>query len=291
MKSRLPDSKIKETVKLYKSGDEKSYTLLIEMLSKYIYNYPRVVYGTNMDVCGDFFEYVLPRMKTILDGYRETDAKFITWFTVVIRNRYLNFIRGKKLKNRVEEQTGFVSLDYCYENSKSLHDYIGDSKNYGEWNILKYERLINDLTKNLKEKHRLFFHLYFIESIRPEDISFVSIYLGNSYRESLNGISEIRETMLEKYRLKNKLFQRLNDLYYEILRNQEENNKSEVEKLKKKRNKVLDEYERVKLTPSYESLSAFLGFPLGTVSTGIMRMKSAVQKFLKEHYNEEMPFQ
>ena len=57
---------------------------------------------------------------------------------------------------------------------------------------------------------------------------------------------------------------------------------------KKKRNKVLEEYRRVKLTPSYESLSHFLGFPIGTVSTGIMRMKGAVRNYLKEHNNEEM---
>jgi hypothetical protein len=149
--------------------------------------------------------------------------------------------------------------------------------------------MIDELTRNLNEKHRMFFHLYFIESIRPEDISFISIYLGKPYRELLGGVSGIRDTMLEKYRLKNKLFQRLNDIYYDILRNQDENNKPEVEKLKKKRNKVLDEYRRVKLTPSYESLSKFLGYPIGTVSTGIMRMKSAVQKYLKEHYDEEMP--
>ena len=108
MKSRLPDSRIKKAVNSYKKGDEKSYTLLIEMLSKFIYNYPRVAFGMNTDICGDFFEYVLARMKAILNGYRETDAKFITWFTVVLRNRYLNFVRAKKLKNRVEEQGGVV---------------------------------------------------------------------------------------------------------------------------------------------------------------------------------------
>ncbi|HEB32930.1 MAG TPA: sigma-70 family RNA polymerase sigma factor [Spirochaetes bacterium] len=288
MKSRPPDSRIKEAVKLYKKGDEKSYTLLIEMLSNFIYNYPRVAFGMSVDTCGDFFEYVLTRMKAILNGYRETDVKFITWFTVVLRNRYLNFVRGKKLKNRVEEQGGAVSFDYGYESNQSLHNFIGDGKNYGEF--LKFDRLINEIIIDLKEKHRLFFHLYFIETIRPEDISFISIYLDKSFRESLNGISVIRNTMLEKYRLKNKLFQRLNDLYYGILKSQEENNKIEVEKLKKKRNKVLDEYKRVKLTPSYESLSQFLGFPIGTVSTGIMRTKSAVQNFLKERYDEEMPF-
>ena len=289
MKSRIPDSRIKEAVKAYKKGDEKSYDLLIEMLSRYIYNYPRVSFGMNRDTCGDFFEYVLTRMKSILNGYRETDAKFITWFTVVLRNRYLNFVRGKNPKTRVEEQAGVISFDFGYESNQSLHNFIGDGKTYGEWNVLKFDRLINDLTKDLKEKQRLLFHLYFIETIRPEDISFISIFIDKSFRESLNGISVIRNTMLEKYRLKNKLFQRLNDLYYDILKSQEENNKTRVENLKKKRNKVLDEYRRVKLTPSYESLSQFLGFPIGTVSTGIMRMKSAVRIFLKEHYNEKMP--
>ena len=76
MKSQIPDSRIKEAVKAYKKGDQKSYALLIEMLSRYIYNYPRVSFGMNRDTCGDFFEYVLTRMKSILNGYRETDAKF-----------------------------------------------------------------------------------------------------------------------------------------------------------------------------------------------------------------------
>jgi DNA-directed RNA polymerase specialized sigma24 family protein len=99
MKSQLSDSKLKEAVKLYKSGNDKSYTLLIEMLSKFIYNYPRVVYGMSPDTCGDFYEYILPRMEKILVGYRETEAKFITWFTVVLRNRYFNFLRVNRREN------------------------------------------------------------------------------------------------------------------------------------------------------------------------------------------------
>ena len=74
MKSQMPDSMIKEAVNTFNKGDEKSYTLLIEILSKFIYNYPRVAFGMNVDTCGDFFEYVLNRMKSILNGYRETDA-------------------------------------------------------------------------------------------------------------------------------------------------------------------------------------------------------------------------
>ncbi len=95
----MPDSRIKEAVNTFKKGNEKSYALLIEMLSGYIYNYPRVAFGMNVDTCGDFFEYVLTRMKPILNGYRETDAKFSTWFTVVLRNRYLNTLRNRIILN------------------------------------------------------------------------------------------------------------------------------------------------------------------------------------------------
>lgn len=95
----MPDSRIKEAGNSYKKGDEKSYTLLIEMLSGYIYNYPRVAFGMNMDTCGDFFEYILTRMKPILNGYRETDAKFTTWFTFVLRNRYIGTLHNRIIIN------------------------------------------------------------------------------------------------------------------------------------------------------------------------------------------------
>lgn len=289
MKDRIPDKKIKEFSARFKKGDEKSYSVILDMLSGYIYNYPRITFGMNLDVCSDFYEYIFTRLKIILSGYRETDAKFITWFTVVLRNRYLNFIREKKVKYRVEEQTEFISLDSSLEKSRSLYNFISDGKDYGGSNFNGYYKLIDDIVKNLKNNHRIFFHLYYIETLRPEDVSFISIDLDKSIRTSLNGISEIRNTMVEKYRLKNRLLQRLSDLYYDIIKKQKESNESEVEKLKKKRNKVLEEYRRVKLTPSYDSISHFLGFPIGTVSTGIMRMKSAVRSFLKEQYNEEMP--
>jgi hypothetical protein len=94
--------------------------------------------------------------------------------------------------------------------------------------------------------------------------------------------------MAEKYRVKNRLYRRLNALYYEILRNQKEKNQSIVEKAKKKRNKVLDEYRRVKMNPSYESIAKFLGLPIGTVSSGILRMKKDVKYYLEEHYHEKM---
>ena len=288
MKSRIPDHEIKKAVACYKKGDEKSYTNIVNMLSEYIYNYPRIVFGSTPDISGDFYEYVLQRLRNILLGYRESNALFSTWFTVVLRNRYLNFIRAESTKSRIEKTLEFVSFDWKNNNDQNLYNLIGDSKARIDLDTHDYEYLIDSIIKNLNDKHRIYFHLYFIETIRPDDIGFLSICLDRDVRELIRGLEKIRMSMIEKYRVKNKLYRRLNALYYEVLRNQKEKNQSVVEKVKKKRNKVLDEYRRVKMNPSYESIAEFLGWPIGTVSSGILRMKKDVKHYFEEHYHEKM---
>jgi hypothetical protein len=59
--------------------------------------------------------------------------------------------------------------------------------------------------------------------------------------------------------------------------------------VKKKREKVFIEYKRVKLNPAYESIAKFLRLPIGTVSTGIMRMKRAATAYLGEEKHETLP--
>lgn len=288
MKSRIPDNEIKKAVARYKKGDEKSYKSIVDMLSEYIYNYPCIVFGATPDISGDFYEYVLQRLKNILQGYRESDALFSTWFTVVLRNRYLNFVRAESTRNRDEKALEFVSLDWRNNNDQNLYNIIADSKVRFDLDDYDYEHLIDSVVKNLKDKYRIYFHLYFIETLRPDDVGFLSIYLDRNIRELIRGLEMVRTSMAEKYRMKNRLYRRLNALYYEILRNQKEKNQSIVEKVKKKRNKVLDEYKRVKMNPSYESIAKFLGLPIGTVSSGILRMKKDVKYYFEEHYREKM---
>jgi hypothetical protein len=96
----------------------------------------------------------------------------------------------------------------------------------------------------------------------------------------------IRNSMVEKYRIRNRLSKKLSDLYYELLKHQKEGDITAAERIKKKRENVLEEYRRVKLNPSYETIARFLEYPIGTVSTGIKRMKSAVKSYLKEHFHE-----
>jgi len=288
MKAKIPDEKIKSYVQRYNTGEIDIYPSIIELLSLYMYNYPRIIYHREEDTCSDFYEYMLNHLKSILHLYKKGNAKFLTWFTVVLRNRYLNFIRESKKKNNAFNDFDLLSLDFDCEMSGGLHSVIGDKKNYHQMNKLKYDSLIDDILRNLKDKYRLFFHLYYIETLRPEDVGFISIYLNSDIRNVLIGIDRIRGSMIEKYELKSKFFQRLSVIYYDMLKYQENGNRYMVEKLKNTRNKLLKEYQKVKLNPSYESINSFLNMPLGSISTGISRMKKAVGDFLKEYDFEKM---
>ncbi|KPJ89533.1 MAG: hypothetical protein AMS17_01435 [Spirochaetes bacterium DG_61] len=289
MKNSIPDETIKEHLRALASGKEMSYPKIVSILAQYIYNYPRVIFGADTDQCGDFFEYMLFRLRNILDCYRESEAKFFTWFTVVLRNRYLNFVRAEYVKNRAQREMSSVSIDARWGDYSSLHGLIGDSRQYGEQQKEEYDKLIEGIVTNLKDRLRVFFHLYYIETLRPEDVGFLSINLDRSTRTILEGIDMVRNSLTKKYSLKNGLYQKLGALYNDFLRAQREGDHEKAEKLKKKREKVLDEYRQVKLNPSYEIIARILNVPIGTVSTGIMRMKRDVRRYVEEISGEKMP--
>jgi len=285
MKEKVPDRRIKDTVKRFNSGNIECYKSIVELLSPYIYNYPRIVYRQDVDTCGEFYEYMLNRLRNVLAGYTESEAKFTSWFTVVLRNRYLNFVRSRSIvKNRTWEN---IPLDDCEEKPHGLYNVLSDGRDYGRKKFEKYEQLIDKVVRNLREKHRIFFHLYFIEALRPEDIGFLSIALDRNVKETITGITVIRESVMVKYKIKHSLSLRLNDLYNKLLHTRD---KEKISELKKKQRKVLEEYSRVKLNPSYESICRFLGCSMGTASTGISRMKIEVRKILEEYFDGQLQF-
>jgi RNA polymerase sigma factor (sigma-70 family) len=288
MSDRIPDATIKESINRYQGGDAQSRETVITMLSEYIYNYPRIVFGATEDMAGDFYEYIFVRLDTILKGYRETEAKFVTWFTVVLRNRYLNFIRTERSKHGAEHFHQFVSLDCNFVENQNLYNVFGDNRDYSAEGSEGFDRLLNAVVRNLSARQRLLFHLYYLETLRPEDVGFVSICLGKTLRETRAGISELRRTLSHKYRMRNRHLRRLNLLYFQLLKVQGENDSSAAERVKKKRKKVLDEYMKVKVNPSYESISRFTRLSMGTVSSGIQRMKKIVKRYIEEHGNGGM---
>lgn len=289
MKKRIIDSDIKNLLRRYHSADVRCYSEILDTLSSYIYNFPRIVFCAPDDQCGEFYEYVLVRLRAILRMYRESDTRFVTWFTVVLRNRFFNYLREQKNRNSIERGYTVVSLDFTNEHEQSLYDRVGDERTYVHEGGRPYGDIVDRIVSSLKKRQRIFFHLYFIETLRPEDVGFLAVTINTPVREILKRIDVIRNSLLKKYEMRNKHLSRLTTLHHAILKGQREGKDEEVLQLKVKKEKVLEEYRRVRLNPSYESISQALGLPLGTVSTGIARMRSAVRNVMKESYDEKLP--
>jgi RNA polymerase sigma factor (sigma-70 family) len=284
MKKAIPDDEIKGRIRMYQTGRRAVFGEIVSLLSSYIYNYPRIVFGSDADLCSDFYEYLFRRLDRILISYRETEAKFITWFTVVLRNRYLNFIRERGV-----QEGNPISLDSRDGTEQSLYNVIAERRDFVHSNQKEYDRLIEAITADLNIKKRVFFHLYYLDSLRPADVAFLSVTLGRSVQQTLAGIDELKETLVRRYERKQESFEKLNQLFRRLVRAQKERDFDAENRCREKRSRLLEEYRRIRIHPSYERIARFLGIPLGTVSTGVARMKRAVREIVEELYDEKLP--
>lgn len=281
MKQLIPDRKVKELLRSFRGGDRDCFGEILRLVSPYVYNYPRIAFGADEDRCGDFYEYVLVRLKKILSCYGESETMFVTWFTVVLRNRYLNHLR--------ETGGGAPAVDLLsLDGGRNLYNFLSESRDLVVHQSTGLGRLVERVVAGLNERQRLYFHLYYLETLRPEDLGFMAITLGRTPREVLRGLEQVRSSMAGRYRARDRLSAKLGGLYLQVLRSQKEHQDERAEMYRRRRDRVLEEFQRVKLNPSYESIARFLDVPLGTVSTGISRMKKAAQVIIKEHADEAM---
>ena len=273
----------------YQGGDRDIFAEIVQHLSPYIYNFPRIVFAADPDCCSDFYEYMLSRLHRVLSSYRETGAKFSTWFTVVLRSRYINFVKERASTSRRQVEMFSYSLDYSENDKQSLYSIIAEPKDYIQSHYALYDELVERIVSHLNRKHRMFFHLYYIESIRPEDIVFLSFNLGREIRDILSGIGGLKKTVARRYEKKNASLAKLGTYHRELIMAQSRDDKQAMIRIRKKRDSVIAEYHKIKIHPSYEGIAGFLTLPLGTVSTGISRMKRAVRNILEELYHEKLP--
>ncbi|MBN2322646.1 MAG: sigma-70 family RNA polymerase sigma factor [Spirochaetes bacterium] len=281
MKSCINDSRIKGLIREYRDGDGYAYKKLVEMVSSYIYNYPRIVFGADEDRCGDYYEYVLVRLRGIIDRFRDTGVRFTSWFTVVLRTRYFNYIRESRKGYILREGVSRLSLDFESDRYSGLHNLIGDGRDYSCSESGRYEEIVDMIVRELNDRQRVFFHLYYLDTLRPEDVGFLSIYLGNTPRETLEGIDRVRSTMVRRYEQRHRLLIKLNEVYRRIVYLQQEQDAGMVRAEKNRQKRLLYEYGHIRLNPSYKSIAEFLNLPVGTVSSRILRMKACVRRIVE----------
>ena len=208
----IDDNFIKKAVMEYKvSRSVMTFKEINNHLSKYIYNYPRKIFGVCHETAMDFYLYYIERIENILLKYNETEAKFITWFTYTLRNGYLNYIDSKKRKEKYKKIEISMDATLCDREVLTLHDVLYDTKKYSMDFINFFNESENDNIKEISLKifnyiesafsnrDSLIFYIHnlelFINLITKPLMEFFNI----NYEEAYSIIEKARTTYMHKY--------------------------------------------------------------------------------------------
>ena len=208
----IDDNFIKKAVMEYKvSRSVMTFKEINNHLSKYIYNYPRKVFGVCHETAMDFYLYYIERIENILLKYNETEAKFITWFTYTLRNGYLNYIDSKKRKEKYKKIEISMDATLCDREVLTLHDVLYDTKKYSMDFINFFNESENDNIEEISLKifnyiesafsnrDSIIFYIHnlelFINLITKPLMEFFNI----NYEEAYSIIEKARTTYMHKY--------------------------------------------------------------------------------------------
>ncbi|MFN3660933.1 MAG: hypothetical protein ACK4TN_06835, partial [Brevinematales bacterium] len=146
---------------------------VIEYLEKevsvFIYTFPRLVYRSDEDSCGDFYLYIKERLEPIWQQWDENlTPSFSLWFTAILRYRYQDFCRWRKIPEPhlpIEED---IPPPFFDDESS-------------QWHTLR------QTMENLKPHDKLWIKWFYLpEEISPEDLTLTRGLTGKSYLELLD---------------------------------------------------------------------------------------------------------
>ena len=285
----IDDNFIKKAVMEYKvSRNVITFKEINNHLSKYIYNYPRKVFGVCHETAMDFYLYYIERIENILLKYNETEAKFITWFTYTLRNGYLNYIDSKKRKEKYKKIEISMDAPLCDREALTLHDVLYDTKKYSINFITESEndnieeislKIFNYIEDSFSNRDSIIFYIHnlelFINLITKPLMEFFNI----NYEEAYSIIEKARATYIHKY---NDIIKLQDSIAKINLKISEYKNKGlwTVHLASKKQNKI-NKLRAIKLNVPHSFIAKLFDISVNAITKIINKIK----KYLKENFN------
>ena len=285
----IDDNFIKKAVMEYKvSRSVITFKEINNHLSKYIYNYPRKVFGVCHETAMDFYLYYIERIENILLKYNETEAKFITWFTYTLRNGYLNYIDYKKRKEKYKKIEISMDAPLCDREALTLHDVLYDTKKYSINFITESEndnieeislKIFNYIEDSFSNRDSIIFYIHnlelFINLITKPLMEFFNI----DYEEAYSIIENARATYMHKY---NDIIKLQDSIAKINLKISEYKNKGlwTVHLASKKQNRI-NKLRAIKLNVPHSFIAKLFDISVNAITKIINKIK----KSLKENFN------
>ena len=94
----------------YETGDPDVLKKLEDKLNWLIYTYPGKAYGDE-ERGAEFYEFMRPRIGEIIEKGRNISVRFLSWFAVVMRNRYFNMLEHYKSRQYLQRSAPPLSYE------------------------------------------------------------------------------------------------------------------------------------------------------------------------------------
>lgn len=184
----LDDREIKSLILHYQNNKDKDNTFnrIKEILSEYIYHFPAIAFDSyEEDDKGDFYLYISDRLEKILTEYQvQENCLFKTYFYLVLRRHYLNFIKSSTREKKWKTES-------IKEETVSYQDKNKEDEN----NDLEKVSL---LLASLPPFYRLILKLRCPDFLSPEDFLEIEKYFHLKPGEMIEKLNIILEDIREK---------------------------------------------------------------------------------------------
>lgn len=265
---------------------------LLERYMQAIYWLPRQAFGADEDTLSDFLLYALEKLRTrdTLSKYDPSrGASFSTWFGVILRNLYLDYLRAQPDEPLALELQEGVAAPPVEETSDTE------------------DRLL----AAMHIRCRVLFKLLLCNSylLTSEEVRWIADKSERGVLETTEQLAELEDELAQREANLQDRYDRLavacwwKNTYEKQLERLEHNNDrpwtrqaEEMDKIQARLERRRQEYRRIVhdlsgtagiATTPYKDLARILGMPEGTVASHISRCRAAAADFLRQEREKD----
>ncbi len=288
---RKLDSKSKLSI------DDDIYKDILEQISEFIYNFPKLKYHKNKDICSDFYLYTLDYLNEILMKFDiKGKASFQTWFSIVLFNLWRNYQNTRKSKDNQIKNNDIVIDDLDYINRfKSLQESVihkSNDENNGIFINDKEIIKLDECFKQMPKKVRVVLKAHFFELFQSSDIMEAVNAFQLDFMVTLRKYEVLVTKTRDQYEIVCNLIEKINETIYQIKniktlysgKNIEQSDiENKIQKLSTKKEKLVDKLKNtyIKLTP--KQIADFFNSNANSISNLLHRGKNYVKDYYLKH--------
>ncbi len=206
--TKIDDRKVKKMIQDYQKGSC-SLKAVLEYISDYIYNFPKIIFNADLDECGDFYVNIIQVIGKLLKKYSVEKTKFTTWLCVVLRRKYLSWKNSQKKQEIIPFEN--EQLIY-FKDKEQLEKQLSESS----FDVEKHE-YIRTMINSTPPKVRIVLKLYYHDFFTAPDLVEISKVFKIEIFELLSGLKDLYRDISQKNIKLNKLNNKLSKTYYQIL--------------------------------------------------------------------------